>query len=221
MDEREHLAPSDPELDAALHDALGELAGPPAPSAPALGALRPRLVRARRAQRIRVVGAAAVVLAGVVVTALAVGPTGDTPRVVVPAGNGSRPSSASSTTGSTAPSTTRPSTRAPSVSGGPTGTAPDAPASSASTGTLPAPGPAPTAAPPATNTYSAPGGSVTVRFENGALALTGYAANPGFVAEVHQAVADDVEVRFEREGDGGESRIRVRVEQGSLVVETE
>jgi hypothetical protein len=223
MVDHEHTEADDPALDAAMRSALGDAAGAPAPAGPALDALRPRLVRARRAQRLRVVGATAVVLAGVVVTALAVGPSGP-PRVVAPAGKGGRTGSSTSTT-AVAPTLPRPSRSGPvpDTPAGPAPVGPTAPSPPAPPPTVVVPGTAPGTAPPATSTYEAPGGSVTVRFEGGALALVAYAPNPGYVAAVHRAVADDVEVRFEREHEdgAGHSRVRVRLDEGVPVVETE
>jgi hypothetical protein len=83
----------------------------------------------------------------------------------------------------------------------------------------PAPTSPTTAQPAKTYTENVPGGTASVRFANGALTLLSYKANDGYTAEVATQKPDDIEVRFSK-GSGQDSRIRFRVENGQVTVET-
>jgi hypothetical protein len=69
--------------------------------------------------------------------------------------------------------------------------------------------------PPSTETYSSPGGSITVRWDGVALSLQQVVPGPGFTHEVEHELADRIRVRFER--DDGDFRIEIRVEDGAVV----
>jgi hypothetical protein len=74
-------------------------------------------------------------------------------------------------------------------------------------------GPAPAAA-PITQTYSSPGGSITVRLADGAVSLVSTQPAAGFSQETDDLGPSRVEVRFD---DGStEWRIRVDVVNGQL-----
>ena len=69
--------------------------------------------------------------------------------------------------------------------------------------------------PPSTETYSSPGGSITVRWDGVALSLQQVVPGAGFTHEVEDELADRIRVRFER--DDGDFRIEIRVEDGEVV----
>jgi hypothetical protein len=220
------------DLDRALAAGLSDLA-PVEPDATAtLRALRPGMSRARTRHRIMQGSAiAAVVLALGVGVALA---SPDTNRTQVKVTN--PPTTESNENQSRQTSTTAPgeSTTAPAsqttipdaqhfLPGIPPNTAASTPPTSRHENTTPNTGPAattPSTNPPAQQrTYSSTGGSVTVRFANGKLTLVSYVAAAGYSPTVHQNKPDDVEVRFRKNGDSAETRVRVRVVNGRLVSE--
>jgi cytoskeletal protein RodZ len=200
--------PRDPLDDAIAHD-LGSLAPDDIDPDAVLGSMRPALHRARRRRRLAisstVVGSLVVVLG---LGALVTGP-GTNDQVDVQ-GNPT-----------TLPSTSTPTTRQPTTTTtstpGTTPTTPSTPTTDDGPGTS-QPGPDSTTKPPpaapVTKTYTAIGGRVTVTLANGALTLDSYPPTAGYQAEVHNQDPDDVEVRFSN-GDN-ESRIRVRVQNGTM-----
>ena len=63
------------------------------------------------------------------------------------------------------------------------------------------------------------GGTVVVDIRvDGSLALVSVAPNPGFEVDRSEASADEVRVEFE--GPDGDSRVRVRIDDGRLRIET-
>lgn len=70
---------------------------------------------------------------------------------------------------------------------------------------------------PFTDTYRSLGGSITVTWSGSAFVLQAVSPEVGFVAEVEDATATRVLVRFE--GVDADSRIEVRVADGRLVVD--
>jgi hypothetical protein len=209
-----------------LRRTLARAAGPGEAAGDAWTQLTPRLRRARRRNRAAIVGASLLVIGGISAVALATDPMEQRSQVIVPAGrpgdstSTTRVTSASTPTGGSA-TTTMPAPGAtsarPGPDAGPEGTAGETSAPAAGETT---PATTATTAPDETQTYVAPGGRATVRFAGGALTLVDFSANPGYTAEVQKAETDDVEVRF-RPAAGAESRIRVRIENGSVSSETE
>ena len=212
------------ELDHALGAGLGRLGGD-APDADAtLAALQPRFRRART--RARVVRGSAVALVAIVLgsAAVALADNGSSKhRVSVAAstttGSGRGPTSTSvrtrPTTTTNAPGQRSTPTTLPTpprtmitvpFGGGNEGAGPSAPTPTTSPTTFPT---------SVLHRYAAEGGTIDVRFADGQMTLVSYQASDGWVAEVHTNKPDDIEVRFSK-GEG-DSRIRVRVENGQLV----
>ena len=66
-----------------------------------------------------------------------------------------------------------------------------------------------------TETYASDGGSITVGWDGSALSLQGVSPAVGFDADVEDDQADRIRVRFQ--GDDGDFRIEIRLENGELV----
>jgi hypothetical protein len=127
------------------------------------------------------------------------------------------------------PTGTSPSATSPAASGTPvppaSGTIVHAPPTPPTPPTSPEPTPSTSAAAPTTTTapdpetitetYSSAGGSITVGWDGSALSLLEVSAAVGFAAEVEDEQADRIRVRFE--GDGGDFRIVIRLEDGEIV----
>jgi cytoskeletal protein RodZ len=208
------------ELDRALADGLGALAAPSPDADAALVALRPQMRRARarhRVMQVSLVTGVLVLVAGVAAVAANNGSNKDSVSIVAPPTSGSTPhDSRPKTSTTTLPHTT---TTISGVPGRTPRTTPDTD-DAGPTITTPATTPSATNPPPAApeaeqHSYTAPGGTLTVRFADGRLSIVSYDARAGYTAEVHTDTADDVEVRFTR-GSGGDSKIRVRVVDGNL-----
>jgi hypothetical protein len=226
------------ELDRALAAGISSLAAEPDDADAVLASLRPRLHRARTRHRVALVSATAFALLAVASLSVALGAMSTHRRHVLvsatpttPANSHaistSMPSSTSIASNTQrAPSTTT-APRAPMLAPMPAGgTPPVSPTgqfggnSGPATTTPPRISTTPsTASGPALRTYDAPGGSVTVRFTNGSLALVSYTPAAGYTAEVHDNEPGRVEVRFS-DGDH-ESRIRLQVDKGQLVPDIE
>lgn len=229
MDEELKGDLGDDDLDASLRRTLGRAPGSMDPTAEAWEQLTPRLRHARRRYRAGIVGASLLVLGGVSAAALATDPMGQRNPVIVPA---SGPGEATTTTGG--PDTAKSTSVEPGDSTIPTiptiptrrdkSTLPGGGTVGGAPGAISVPGEgettATTVAPDETLTYTAPGGRVTVRFSGGALTLLDSSANPGYAAEVQNVAADEIEVRFHPTS-GPESRIRVRIEGGTVSPEIE
>ena len=195
-------------VDDELRRRLGAAAPAPGDPETALRELTPRYRRARRRHQAVTFGGGAIAMVAAVAVVLAVAvPRGGDGRVRVPAAASTRP-----------PVTTAPSPPAPTVVPAPplpspaatdtgAGTAPAATAAETPTPTSPAA--------PEQHTYSSTGGSVTVRFTNGALSIVSTAPAAGFTEERHDTGPDRVEVRFS-DGDV-EWRVRVDVVDGRPV----
>ena len=224
------------ELDRALGRGLGDIA--PADLDAGRGPRRPRTALRRARTRHRVVQASAV--AGVIAVAIVVASVvstsnGSKKHVSVIAHGGSTTTldhgSTTSITRDASPTTAPTATTVPSGAPvtvpdhhgpqSPTATTPQ-PNSGAAAGRIDAPGasnpPSSGTTAPGTDqhTYNTAGGTVTVRFSNGALTLVSYQPASGYTAEVHDNQPDRVEVRFKRDQ---EYRVRVRVVDGQLVVD--
>jgi hypothetical protein len=125
------------------------------------------------------------------------------------------------TTVSPDPTTTAPSAIPPTGTAS-TSTAPStsAPAAPDTTVTSPPTSPPPTttvapAPDPITPTYSAAGGSITVRWDGVALSLLSVTPASGFDSEVEDERPDRIRVRFQ--GADGDFRIEIRIEDGEIV----
>jgi hypothetical protein len=213
-------------------------AGPPVDVESGLQAVHERTAQRRtRRMLVPIVVGIASAAAVVAVVLVRVGSDG---TELVPAGPGTDLPGASSVSPSSRPTSTAVATTTLAASG-PARTAP-APSGPASTGptpsTLPsttiASGPtipaltaippvvassdAPAAPAPRTQTFSCPGGSVTVRWTPTALDLRSVSATAGWMIEDQQARSDRVEVRF---GASGEQRseLRLRLRDGGPVLE--
>jgi hypothetical protein len=205
------------ELDRALGAGLSSLAPEDTEHADdVLTTLQPRYHRARTRARVAKVGAIAaalVVVAGI--AALAVPDRGDEVSVQTPP-------SAPNETVSTNPASTTVASSSPTTARGSVPTTSPTPATTprdTSPGVAPGSTPRDTSTQPTTptaetKTYDSAGGSVTIRFANGALTLVAMNPASGWQGEVTQQKADDIEVRFSRADD--EWRIRVRVDNGAL-----
>ena len=66
--------------------------------------------------------------------------------------------------------------------------------------------------------FTVAGGTVTVDIENGVLSLVTVTPNPGVSVKDQRAESDRVEVEFR--GPDGDSRVRVRTDEGQLRIET-
>jgi hypothetical protein len=211
------------ELDRALGDGLSALAPDVADPDVVLGGMRPQLRRARTRHRVTQVSSVVAVLLVFVGAAALASNRSTSGHVDVAAPS----TSASPTTGrphnSTTTVTTTPHTQTISPDRGSSATTvpvvvPPATTNGSHGSRGPGDGRTTTSvAQSGQHTYSSPGGSVTVNLHAGALALVSYQAAPGYTAEVHSTQADDVEVRFSK--DGTEWRIRVRLDHGQLVPE--
>ena len=209
------------ELDRALADGLGALAAPGPDADPALASLRPRLRRARtrhRVAQVSLVAAALLVVVSVAAVAANNGTNKDSVSIVAPTtGDSTPPDSRPRISTTTVPGTTTTidgvpgrtpeTTPGTNPAGGPAATTPDA--------TAPPTNPPPVAPEREQHTYTASGGSLTVRFADGRLSIVAYNGADGYASEVVKNEADEVEVRFSR-GSGQDSRIRVRVVDGNL-----
>jgi hypothetical protein len=78
--------------------------------------------------------------------------------------------------------------------------------------------PAPTPAPPVTQSFTSAGGSIEVTLADGALSLTSSSPAAGFTPQVHDNGPERVEVRF-FDSSGNEWRIRVEASGGALTSE--
>jgi hypothetical protein len=211
------------ELDRALAAGLGGLASDADDTDAVLSSMRPRLQRARTRRRL---ARAAVVLGAFIVMGSAAfaltGPDADKVKVAVP--STTRPAAVASTSTTRAATTTvaPPTTHTTTVTTAPPTPPAPHPTVPARGGTPPpATVPSPTTttiAPSDLRTYHSDGGTMTVRYSHGKLALVSYRAASGYTAEVHRNQPDDVEVRF---SGPDERRIRIRVEQGDLSEEIE
>jgi hypothetical protein len=209
------LAPSEFELDA---DA-------------ALGSMRPAFQRARSRRRLAMtssaLGVVAVLAAGAVVLQQQPASHVDIrsrtqPTVSTPTKTPTTRVSTSTTQPRVVTPPSTPHTSASTVPGngnGNGGTVPHStPTSPDSTPTTPDDhgGSTPTTtAAPSTKTYTSVGGRATIRFANGRLTLVSHAPTAGYTEEIHTNKPDDIELRFTT-GDGRESRIRVRVQDGHV-----
>jgi len=211
------------DLDRALSAGLADLAPAEPDATSALTALRPRMQRARTRHRV-LQGSA---LAGVVLVlgiGVALAAPSDkraqvqvtNPSTVENTVDRSRSTSTTAPASTTVPASVTVSSNDPGTSTPVSGPSPTAAPPATTPVTTPVTTPAPTVAPdPGTNyTYTAEGGRVTVRFQNGRLSLVSYPAGAGFTATVHTNTPDDIEVRFRNDDD--ESRIRVRVVNGRI-----
>jgi cytoskeletal protein RodZ len=222
------------DLDRALSAGLSDLA-PAEPDATAtLHTLRPGLRRARTRYRIMQGSAiAAVVLALGVGVALA-SPGSNRAQVNVtnpPTTESNENQSRQTSTTAPGESTTAPATQttiadAPPVSTPGAGPPPTTPRpvdrgtpSSTPENTTPATAPGAATPPAQQPTYASKGGSVTVRLANGKLTLVSYDAAAGYSPTVHTNKPDDVEVRFRKNGESDETRVRIRVVNGRLAPE--
>jgi len=193
----------------------------------ALGSMRPALRRARARRRLTVTSTALGVFAVAVVGVAAL--RHDGPSKLNIQGR-SRPVS----TAPVKPPITVPPTTWPTVENPPATTPPYVPpttqadhlrSGSGPTPTITTPAPTPTTstsrgettttvAPPSTKTYSSVGGHATIRFAAGKLTLVSYAPTAGYTSDVRTNAPDEIEIRFSN--GNGESRIRVRVQDGVL-----
>jgi hypothetical protein len=228
------------ELDRALAEGLSSLAPDPDDADAVLVSLRPRLHRARTRHRVARASATAIAVLTIATLTAALGAASTHHRHVSVSATPTTPPRGRSTSASTSMSS---STSIASMSQHTTSTtaAPPAPmvvpVPAGGTPPVSPPGrvggnsgpavttrpprsmPPSTASAPAIRTYRATGGSVTVRFTNGSLALVSYTSASGYTAEVHDNEPDRVEVRFS-DGDH-ESRIRLQVDNGQIVPEIE
>jgi hypothetical protein len=229
--------------DGELGDALRRRAGA-ATDRYALEVVRSKVVaRAGRIRRRRVAIAGGAAMTGLIAAAaLVIGPGTDS-LVTTPADQtvGSAPASIDRSLPTTTPPITAlpnpatlpavvPSTVPPTVTAPPTtasaepGTTVGTPATdpptsppttSSPTSTSPPSTSPPGQEPPSTETYSSPGGSITVRWDGVALSLQQVVPGTGFTHDVEDELADRIRVRFE--GGGGDFRIEIRVDDGDVV----
>ena len=139
-------------------------------------------------------------------------PTGPDPNVIGTTPPADTSPSAAPTVSSTGPppgaSTTPPAAPETTLDTPPTSpesTPPTAPTSTS------APGPGRT-----TETYSSAGGSITVGWDGSTLSLEDVSAAVGFESDVEDERPDRIRVRFE-DGEGGDFRIEIRIENGEVV----
>jgi hypothetical protein len=212
------------DLDRALGAGLSDLASDASDAETVLIALRPRLRRARTRHhlaRASTVIAVLVVLSSAAAVAANRETTGHV-DVAAPAtstsARGTRTHASTTTTSAPSEPTSLPRRgRDSSPATSPAFAPPTSDDRSAADAHSSSPSTTTSAAPASVHTYSAPGGTLTVRYRSGALTLVSYHAATGYTAEVHSAQADDVEVRFSN--DAHEYRIRVRVDHGRLMPE--
>jgi hypothetical protein len=110
----------------------------------------------------------------------------------------------------TSPSTTAPPASETTVNAPPTLPEPTPPTSATAPTSTGAPGQE-----TVIETYSSAGGSITVGWDGFALSLENVSAAAGFDADVEDERADRIRVRFQ--GDGGDLRIEIRIENGEIV----
>jgi type II secretory pathway pseudopilin PulG len=179
-----------------------------------LESLRPRMRRARARHRAVLGGVAALALISVVAVGMAwPGIDGASVRTP-PANHSSLPLPAPDPTTTTRAAEHPVATTAPAV-GGSSGNNPGTHSGGGSAGeTRSSDTSSPSSQP---QTYSSVGGSITVSFANGRVALASHSPAPGYTAEIHDNGPTRVEVRFTN----GETewRVRVDVANGTLVPE--
>lgn len=155
---------------------------------------------------------------------------GTTDRDAPPTSEQSVPAGAPDSTAATLPATSIPTSvvvtpsssvpRAAASSSVAAGSTATAPPSTSTPGTTVTSAPVATSLPglaPFTDTYRSLGGSITVTWSGSAFVLQAVSPEVGFVAEVEDATATRVRVRFE--GVDADSRIEVRVADGRLDVD--
>jgi len=217
------------DTDRALARRLSALAPEVTPADDALSALRPRMYRARtraRALKVGMVTVAAVAIG----SAAAVAAPRSHSHVTV---SGASPISSTTTHRTTTTTVRTTTTVAPRPTTKPVPVPPPVTSSASvprSHGSGGAPVTTPATVPTSTGhggspttvphpsdlqTYSTPGGSITVRFSHDELSLVSVHAAPGFGHDVRDRGPDHVEVRFDH--DGADYRIELMVEHGRVV----
>jgi len=202
-------------LDTELRRRFEALPGGPLDTNAVLDSMRPRLQRAKRRHRLMIAGAATLALEAVAALALvAMGPHSDNSVGVRPSRGpetttsvAPRPSTPSTTAGTTTPPRTSDPRRAPAPPS-------SAPASGTSATTPSTVVPTTSAAVSNDTTYSSAGGSIVVHNTGSAISLVSGTPSSGFGVEIHDNGPTRVEVRFNN--GSTEWRIRVDLVNGQL-----